>query len=476
LNAWFERALWLRHSPNASERESVLLGSMLADGSPLLVHRKTLSEHVYLRGSPGSGKSAALALLIEQILSFGDSTVHIFDLKDNSSLELLVAGIVAARRLDRTVRVRRFTVATGRSTHGFALFRNAFWRRLTPVQKAGLLGVALGATHGLDAYATQWFGGAAFKVLLFTFQRYPDVGSWRELAELLERVINKAKKDELRNEFRVAGMQVWMDVDRLAQFEALNPPPGVDCIDLAEGFAEPQVIYWSFPGVYDMAGAFFRLALFALFEAAGHCERSTKFWVEADEFQRGLSKALELVFQQAREKVHMLLANQCLNDLKTREKDFGPTVQACCRVHWTFNASDPAEQQFLSETSGRVVRLRRTDTTSLNGQVRYTTTHAEVETDRYTINDIKLASAHPQLSVFLCTQDYGFMQHGGFPQIVHTDFHITKAEYERRKAVPWPGPEEGTFTADVPPPLPPLRVDEEEDDTPPDIVNGGDAR
>ncbi len=473
MNDWFERALWLRHSPNATERESVLLGTMLADGSPLLAHRKTLSEHVYLRGSPGSGKSAALALLIEQILSFGDSTVHIFDMKDNSTLELLVAGLVAARRLDRMVKVRRFTVAPGRSTHGFALFNHRFWKtRLTPVQKASLVGVALGTTHGLEGYGTAWYGGAAYKLLLFVFQRYPDLGSWRELAEVLERITNQARKDELRNEFRVAGLQAWMDVDRLAQFEALNPPPGVDCIDLAEGFAEPQVVYWSFPGVYDMAGAIFRLALFSLFEAAGHCERKTKVWVVADEFQRGLSKNIDLLFQQSRERCHLLVANQCLHDLKGREKDFAPSVQACCRVHWTFNASDPAEQQFLAETSGRVVRIRRTDTTTRSGLTHYTTSHAEVETDRYTINDIKLASAHPQLSVFLCTQDYGFIQHGGFPQIVHTEFHISKEEYDRRRAVPWPGPEEGTFSPDVPPPLPPLRPDgERRDDTPPDIVN-----
>ena len=67
----FERALALRNSHNATERQSLLLGTLLADGSPLLAHVKSFANHLYIRGSPGSGKSAMLAFLCELLLSLG---------------------------------------------------------------------------------------------------------------------------------------------------------------------------------------------------------------------------------------------------------------------------------------------------------------------------------------------------------------------------------------------------------------------
>lgn len=65
-NRVFERAFWLRRLPNPPERESVLLGSMLADGSPLLVPLKILGESASLSGPRGCGKTASLSLVIEQ--------------------------------------------------------------------------------------------------------------------------------------------------------------------------------------------------------------------------------------------------------------------------------------------------------------------------------------------------------------------------------------------------------------------------
>ena len=45
----FRRDLMLCDSPNPTERESIRLGTLLDDESPLLVHKKSLSEHVYIR-------------------------------------------------------------------------------------------------------------------------------------------------------------------------------------------------------------------------------------------------------------------------------------------------------------------------------------------------------------------------------------------------------------------------------------------
>ena len=105
------------------------------------------------------------------------------------------------------------------------------------------------------------------------------------------------------------------------------------------------------------------------------------------------------------------------------------------------------------------------------------TSFQEVETNRLDFNQISIAHARPELSIFRCTQDYGFFQYLGFPQVIHTEFHIDAEEYARRKLMPWPtaadDPEQGTIEGVMPPllglptPHTPRAIDA------PDIVNPG---
>ncbi len=79
-----------------------------------------------------------------------------------------------------------------------------------------------------------------------------------------------------------------------------------------------------------------------------------------DEFQRVVGNSTEQLFTQSRDSLVLLLANQSLVDLRTRDRDYGHLVQTCCRIHWTFNVSDPEEQKFIVETSGKVTRKQKT--------------------------------------------------------------------------------------------------------------------
>jgi hypothetical protein len=72
------------------------------------------------------------------------------------------------------------------------------------------------------------------------------------------------------------------------------------------------------------------------------------------------------------------------------------------------------------------------------------------------------------LSIVCCTQDLGFIQFAGFPQIIQTQFHISKEEHQRRCALAWPGPQDDTITVEMPALLPPP---EPTDPKPPFIVN-----
>ena len=54
------------------------------------------------------------------------------------------------------------------------------------------------------------------------------------------------------------------------------------------------------------------------------------------------------------------------------------------------------------------------------------------------MNDVLLTSDHPFRSVLKLRTGDGYAQYGGFPDIIQSEYHITGAEYQRRRAMPWP--------------------------------------
>ena len=371
--------------------------------------------------------------------------MHVFDLKKDGTRELLAALQAGAARSGTPV--RWFVDLVGRSTHTFNLFLQSFFLSYAPMEKADFIGAALGSSHGLEGYGKQHFGSIAVRVLFEVFQRW-HVSSWKELDERIGTVLSSPRAYGLDKTTVLGATQLRNDVHRLAQIPALNH--STSTIDL--GSPEPQVVYWSFPRKYATAGAICRMALYGNF-AAAEARDDIKRILVVDEFQRVVGNQLDLLFTQGRESIQLILANQGLADLKTTDKDYEPLVQTCCRTHWTFNASDPAEQVFMSETSGKVTRKRKTTSYSIGPlglATSQTRSYAEVEADRHGLNDVKLTSATPELSVFCCTQDHAFIQFGGFPQVVRTQFHISREEHARRKNLPWPGPGRGRSPARCP--------------------------
>ena len=80
----------IQRSPDLTERNSVYLGRVVEDGSPVLVPREVFREHAHGLGDSGSGKTAMfLSPLIEQLVRGGECSVIVLDLKADS-LELLL--------------------------------------------------------------------------------------------------------------------------------------------------------------------------------------------------------------------------------------------------------------------------------------------------------------------------------------------------------------------------------------------------
>ena len=464
----FDRALELRHSHNPMAKQALFLATLLADNSPWLPDEHLLSHHLFIRGIPGSGKTSFIEYLVELLLSRGPCRMQIYDVKSPATRSLFAAAQIGAARSG--IRVKWFTNQIGRHSHTFVFHKQRFMQRLDPSQKTALTCTALGVSHGLEGYGKQVFGGIAFAILLAVYERW-EIENWIHLLDRINLVLRKkyAKACGLDEMTMRSATQLINDVGRLARIPAFNTPHS--SIDLSDD--EPEVVIWNYYGAYDLAGGMARAALFASFEAAQERDSKLRNWLVIDEFQRVVGNSLELVFQQARDRFGLILACQNLADLDTRDKDYAPTVLNCCRLGLTFNVTDPAEIKLLSETSGKVIRERPAMAVSNSAFRTFTgrtKTWSEYEADRLGINDIRLASATAGLALAACNQDHGFVQFGGFPQIVQVDHHITREEYERRRNLPWPGHEEGTILGVMPPKLA-LPGEEPQRQLPTNIVN-----
>jgi hypothetical protein len=210
-------------------------------------------------------------------------------------------------------------------------------------------------------------------------------------------------------------------------------------------FRTPQVVYFHLSSALGMASTaeMARLAVYSLLTAAksvAQAERKQVF-LFIDEFQRIVANNLELFLQQARSmNIGVILANQTLGDLKTAGVDLIPTVRANTRFRQIFSASDLVEQEEIIKTSGETTVWNRSFNRNLNLVLGPTGSMSlgETLTPRLRVNDVLLASDHPQQSIVHIRRGKGYAQFGGMPFVMTSAYHITADEHERRKRAPWP--------------------------------------
>jgi|GEM_PF-805762 len=451
----------VRTSPDPIERRSIYRGRIAADGTPLLVPREVFDEHAHFLGDSGSCKtSAGLAPTMEQLLATGEASMVVLDLKADS-LELLGALRAAAdevlRTTGRVVPIRHFTNQSKKATFGFNVLAQPFWRDFELYMRTDILCGALGLHYGSD-YGEGYYSSANAAVLYHTIKCYPEATTFRELAQRVGYIVANAKRHELHPEVRKAGVHVQEVLKRLGAFEALNVsaeesrPREVlgEAIDLATAFRQPSVFYFHLSASLSPGSSpeIARLVAYFLLCAATQTERRCRVYLVIDEFQRMVARNIEYLLQLARSMgVSVILANQTLQDLKTSTADLIPAIEANCRYREWFSVSASADREHLLASSGQTIDLlaARTQGTNDRGVTTASLSVHEVLLPRFSANDILLASDHPKRSIVRISRGAGYAQYGGLPFIVEHEFHITREEYLRRKALDWPKGLPGTF-------------------------------
>ena len=461
LTDWLTVTTAIQSSPNPIERESLFLGRLAHDGSPLLVPRAVFQEHAHILGDSGSGKTArGLIPLAEQLVADGRSSLMVIDLKGDSQEILQSLRVCAARQAAQgnPIRVRHFSTREDYSTFAFNPFQLPCWERLNLFQRTDVLCGALGLAYGTD-YGRGYFSSANAAVLHGTLKAFPQISSFAELADQIAFVTSRPKAHGLNDGQKDAGNHVRMIADKLAAFKSLNvtarhsPNTEVNqqAMDPAQLFANQEIFYFQLSSTLGPGSSpeIARLAMFMLLTTATLTKERRQVYLMIDEFQRVAAHNVDSILEIARSmNIGVILANQSMLDLK--RDDLVHVVETNCRYRQWYAISSPEEQDRLSKASGQTVDVMLNESTSRqqDGFETRTSTSRGVNqflAPRLSVNDIKLASDDPRKSIALVTRGAGYSQFGGMPVIVESDFHISEQEFLARKNAAWPAVSSGTF-------------------------------
>ena len=447
-------------SADLTEKHSVYLGRVVADGSPVLVPHKVFREHAHGLGDSGSGKTSLfLCPIIEQLARSGECSLIVLDLKGDS-LELLASLQSAAEYVRQQyglqMPLKVFSNQADRATFAFNPMAQPFWSRFDLLTRTDILCAACGLSYGAD-YGAGYYSSANAAILHHALKTFPEVATFSELADAIGEVIVTAKKRDLHPEIRKAGVHVYEVMKRLASCGPLNVTSATDhdpaiareAINLVPLFEEPQLLYFHLPATLTPSAApeIARLANYMLLAAAAQTDRKVPVYLVIDEFQRMVASNLEYMLQLARSMgVGVILANQTMEDLKKSNTNLIPTVEANCRLRQWFAVSCSEDQERLMRGSGVTVDTlaARSETVGSDGRSSENNSMREQVVNRFTMNDVLLTTDHQFRSFLRISRGAGYAQYGGMPVIIESDYHISPDEYKRRCKLPWPTPE-GTF-------------------------------
>lgn len=270
------------------------------------------------------------------------------------------------------------------------------------------------------------------------------------LADHLGQVLS-TKSRELHQEIRKAGVHVQEVMKRLAQCVPLNatqessadPLVAEQAIDLSHAFLSPQFLYFHLSATLSPSGApeIGRLVNYMLLAAATQTTRKHQVFLVIDEFQRMVAGNLEYMLQLARSMgVGVILANQSMEDLKKSTVNLIPAIESNCRLRQYFSISSTEDRDRIIQNSGETVDIEygRNSTPLNNGEWLSSYSESERVVPRLSKNDILHTSDHPSRSILQINRGDGYAQYGGFPVIIQSTYHISKAEYDRRRQTPWP--------------------------------------
>jgi hypothetical protein len=473
VTPWDNRIERMRLSRDTLEKEHFYLGSSIEADFPVLLHEDLLYRHAHILGDTGSRKtSIGIAPLVTQIIARENSSVVIIDLKGDRTLFNAVREDAAAVGMP----FKWFTNIVGKSSFVFNPLGQSHLHRLTTDQLTQGILQALELEHG-EGYGRGHFTALNDCVLSAYFRIHRShVRSFKQLHRLVSdrdayRTISKNDEDWRQTR------QLVNLVEKIAHLGPMNAtaetmkakPQVIDKqIDMASVLKTPQVVYFYLSSALDprTVSPIAKLAMFSLLNAAEFRDGvRPRTYVFIDEFQRVISEAMTLFFEQARSKgLHFILANQTIGQLNSKGVDLTNVVESTAGFKQSFKASDAQDIKRIIETSGEAVyhsvswtRIV-TDSFNENSPHLISLDHAlrrnrdgvqvsvtEQVGSRMEKNTLIEVSALPLASVVCFTEGSGYTQFSRDWTTVLSEYHISKALYQVYEEQPLPPVDDRTI-------------------------------
>lgn len=457
-----ETALWnkyvsrLQNSLNKKEAAHLWLGSHIEEDYPVLLDREILSEHAYIVGDSGSGKTTlGIIPMLVQIIRAKHAGIVIIDLKGDNALFQTVRE--EARNAGLTFKF--FTNEMKKPTYSFNPFLQANPEHISLNQVCETMLEALNLNHG-EGYGRSYFSRVARRWLSAILKSQSSIKSFDDLYQFTRGDEYFKDPKERQDAFELIAV-----IESLASFQQLNIAPSIssasqtvleNAIHMPDVIAEKQIAYFWLPAAIESASVreIAKLAIYSLLNSAywhrRTLESDLQTYLVIDEFQRIASDNFKIVLEQARSMgIGAILANQTFADLQTNDTDLRPTVQTNTRFKQIFSATDPEQQLFLMAASGERISYRYSFSKSSSGSS--SVSASEVTLPRLQRNHVIEISDNPLASIVHISRGKGYSQFKGYMVPVRVGYCMTKDQYDRLMARPWPEASDHTLTVARPP-------------------------
>lgn len=471
------------------EAEHLFLGIEPNAQFPVMLDKKILSEHCYMVGDTGSGKTALgiMPLLIQLLRGHrtpdgGTSEpppIVVLDMKGDPALFHTLKAESEKRRKELGVTdpedpryaFRFFTPEKGRASHFFNPFQSLDTEARSDVQLCHLLLDSLSLNHG-EGYGRSYYSRKS-RMMLFDALTKGDrkPRSIEELYEKLKQFTRGSYDDEERLtgdfNYKHDTFELLATIHTLAKYEMLATTGNLDNPDLSihmpEVIEQRQVVYFWLPAALESISVreIAKLGIFSLLTAAIDRQREKgteadeprQVYLVMDEFQRIAGENFKVILEQARSfGISAILANQTQSDLKTHDIDLRPTIRGNTRTKMFFSVTDPDEERGLSESSGQELAMLESGLGGFAGQAMGSASQWNQSIKpRLTRNDIMAVSDHPLEYILKVSRGAGFTQFAGLPLPVRTTYPLTEELYKQRQRMPWPELGKAMVTSDKSP-------------------------
>lgn len=326
---------------------------------PLLLHERLLSEHCYILGPSGTGKTSLgiMPLLIQLMRGSKTATdelsppypIVILDLKGDQALFHTVKY-----EAERRGQIFKFMVMEKDApTYRFNPFRGFDRSSRTVAQLCQLILDALSLNHG-KGYGRSYYTERSRSILSTTLKRNENISSFTELYAALRTTLAGMSDSRARYD----AFELVSVIEMLTEYPQLVTGVEDDAsnrdgiIFMPDVLRERQVSYFWLPAALESisVGEIAKLVLFNLRIAAQDWKRKhphdkRRVILVIDELQRVAGENLQGLLQDARAfGISAILANQSLKDLKSQTGfDLAPTIMTNTRVKLFFTSTSESE-------------------------------------------------------------------------------------------------------------------------------------